>query len=46
MDDLFTIIGKLYFDLVRSQSAIESMKQQIQQIQKQQDTQPLGSDEQ
>jgi hypothetical protein len=30
MEELFTIIGKLYFDLVRSQSIIESLKKELQ----------------
>lgn len=33
MDELFTIIGKLYFDLVRSQNIIESLKQQLKESQ-------------
>lgn len=33
MDELFTIIGKLYFDLVRSQTVIESLKQQLKEFQ-------------
>jgi len=33
MDELFTIIGKLYFDLVRSQNIIESLKQQLKETQ-------------
>lgn len=34
MDELFTIIGKLYFDLVRSQTIIDSLKQQIKETEK------------
>lgn len=29
MDELFTIIGKLYFDLYRSQNIINSLKEQL-----------------
>ena len=32
MDEVFAIIGKLYFDLARAQSAIEVLKQQIQKL--------------
>lgn len=29
MDELFTIIGKLYFDLYRSQNIINNLKEQL-----------------
>jgi len=31
MDDLFLLIGKLYYDLVRSQNIIESLKKQLEE---------------
>lgn len=33
MEDLFTLIGKLYFDLVRAQSIIENLKKQLENTQ-------------
>lgn len=30
MEDLFTLIGKLYFDLYRAQNIIESLKKQLE----------------
>lgn len=30
MDDLFLLIGKLYYDLIRSQTIIESLKKQLE----------------
>lgn len=35
MDELFTIIGKLYFDLYRSQAVIENLKKQLDSIKNQ-----------
>lgn len=32
MDELFTIIGKLYFDLYRSQDVIDDLKKQLVSI--------------
>lgn len=29
MEELFTLIGKLYYDLVRAQSIIENLKKQL-----------------
>lgn len=31
MDDLFLLVGKLYYDLVRSQTVIESLKKQLEE---------------
>lgn len=35
MDELFTIIGKLYFDLYRSQSVIDNLKKQLDALKNQ-----------
>jgi hypothetical protein len=37
MDELFVMIGKLYYDLVRSQAIIESLKKQLEDTNKSND---------
>jgi hypothetical protein len=37
MDELFVMIGKLYYDLVRSQAVIDSLKKQLEDANKSND---------
>jgi len=38
VEKIFAIIGKLYYDLIRSQNVIDSLKQQLQLAQQHHET--------